>query len=93
METMMLIAVGLATINSGLLIALLFVYGKIVLHTKAMYAGGLLVFALLLLAHNLLTVFAYLSMAPFFGAEALPFLSAMAAFELGGLLVLMKITL
>lgn len=90
---MMMIAVGLATINSGILITLLLLYGKIVLRTKAMYAAGLMVFALLLLADNLLTIFAYISMASFFGAEALPFLSAMAALELGGLVVLMKITL
>lgn len=90
---MMLISVGLATVNSIILLVLLFLYGKIVLRTKAMYAAGLMVFALLLLAHNMLTIIAYVSMAPFFGAEALPFLSGMAAFELGGLLVLVKITL
>lgn len=90
---MMFLTVGLAAVNSGILIVLLFLYGKIVVRTRAMYAAGLVVFALLLLAHNLLTVFAYVTMAPLFGAEALPFLLGMAALELGGLLVLMKITL
>lgn len=89
----MMLAVGLASVNSAILLALLFLYGKMALRTKAMYAWGLLVFALLLLGHNLLTIFAYVSMAPLFGSEALPFLSAMAAFELGGLIVLMKMTL
>ncbi len=93
METMMLVSVGLAVVNAAILVALLFVYGKIVLRTKAMYAAGLLIFAVLLLAHNLLTIFAYVSMAPFFGSEALPFLFWITALELGGLVVLIRITL
>ncbi len=89
----MMIAVGLAAVNSVILLVLLFLYGKIVLRTRAMYAAGLMVFAILLLAHNMLTIASYVAMAPFFGTEALPFLAGMAALELGGLLVLMKITL
>ncbi len=89
----MIITIGLASVNAVILAVLLFLYGKIVLRTKAMYAIGLLIFALLLLGHNMLTIIAYISMAPFFGSEALPFLSGMAALELGGLIVLMKITL
>lgn len=90
---MMMLAVGLSSVNSVILLVLLFLYGKIVMRTKAMYAAGLMVFALLLLADNMLTVVSYVAMAPFFGTEALPFLSGIAALELGGLLVLMKITL
>ena len=89
----MLLAIGLATVNSCILLVLLFVYSNIVRKTKAMYAAGLLVFSLLLLAHNLLTIFAYVFMAPVFGAEALPYLSGIAALELAGLSVLVKITL
>lgn len=93
MELLMMLAIGLASVNSIILVILLFVYSKIAIKTKAMYAAGLLIFALLLLAHNLLTISAYVLMAPVFGADALPFLSGIAALELGGLIVLMKITL
>lgn len=89
----MMLAIGLSTVNSGILLVLLYLYSNIVRKTKAMYAAGLMVFALLLLAHNMLTIFAYVLMAPVFGAEALPFLSGIAALELGGLAVLVKITL
>lgn len=93
MEALMMLAIGLSTVNSGILLVLLYLYSNIVRKTKAMYAAGLMVFALLLLAHNMLTIFAYVLMAPVFGAEALPFLSGIAALELGGLAVLVKITL
>lgn len=93
METMMMVAVGLASANSIILLVLLFVYSKIVLKTKAMYAAGLLIFAVLLLAHNLLTISAYVLMAPVFEAEAMPFPLGISALELGGLAVLVKITL
>ncbi len=90
---MMLITVALSGANSILLVALLFLYAKIVLKTRAMYATGLLVFALFLLAQNLLAVFSYITMEPFFGEEALPFLSGIGALELISLVVLLRVTL
>ena len=92
METMMLITVSLSAINSILLLVLLFFYSKIVMKTKAMYGIGLMLFSILLLAQNLLSVFSYVTMEPFFGVEALPFLSGIAALELASLLVLLRIT-
>lgn len=86
-------AIGLASVNSVILVALIYLYARIASRTKATYSVGLLVFGTLLLLHNLLTVFAYSTMSDLFGAEALPFLSAMGAAELAGLLVLLRITL
>ena len=93
MEAMMLLTVALSTVNSVLLVLLLVLYGKIVLKTKATHDVGLMLFAVLLLAQNLLSVFAYVSMEPFFSAESLPYLSGIGALELASLLVLLKITL
>ena len=76
-----------------ILLVLLYVYTKIFSKTRAMYAVGLVMFSLLLLAHNILTIFAYVLMAPVFGAEALPFLAGITALELAGLLALVRITL
>ena len=86
-------AVGLAVANSALLIGLVYLYARIALKTRAMYSAGLALFGVLLLSHNLLTVFSYVAMAPLFGADALPYLSVIGALEFGGLLVLLKLTL
>ena len=90
---MMLVTVSLAGVNSVLLLILLLLYSKIVIKSRATYAIGLMIFALLLLAQNLLSVFAFIAMEPLFTAGALPFLSGIAALELGGLVVLLRITL
>ena len=92
METLMYVAIGLSTANSVILIGLIYLYAKIAAKARASYSIGLAVFAGLLLMHNLLTVFAYTSMAPFFGAGALPYLSGIGALELAGLIVLMRMT-
>jgi hypothetical protein len=93
MEALMYLAIGLASVNSIILLALIYLYAKISIKTRASYSLGLLFFAGLLLVHNLLTAFAYGMMSPLFGAEALPFLSAIGGAELAGLLVLLRITL
>lgn len=87
------LAAGLAVANSAVLLVLIFMYSKIAVKTKAAFSVGLALFGGLLLVHNLLTIFAYVAMAPLFGLEALPFLSGIGALELGGLLVLLKLTL
>ena len=86
-------AIGLATVNSALLVALIYIYGKISVRTRAAYSIGLTIFAGLLLVHNLLTAVAYGTMSPLFGTDALPYLSAMAGAEFAGLVVLLKITI
>jgi len=93
MDLMMVLAVGLALANSAILLGLMYVYSRIAVRTKAAFSFGLLLFAGLLLLHNLLTVFAYVAMAPLFGEDALPYLSGIGALELGGLLVLLKLTI
>jgi uncharacterized membrane protein len=92
MEALMYVAIGLGSVNSVILAALIYLYAKIALRTRASYSVGLAIFGGLLLVHNLLTVFAYSTMSPLFGSEALPYLSAMGAAELGGLVVLLRLT-
>lgn len=72
--------------------ALLYFYGRILFRSRAAHSVGLLFFALLLLANSVLTVYAYVAMAPFFGSGALPYLSAMSVLEFVGLAALLKIT-
>jgi hypothetical protein len=93
MDLMMDVAILFSGLNAALLLALLYFYVRIALRSRASHSIGLTFFALLLLANSLLTVFSYITMAPFFGKEALPFLSTVSVLEFVGLAVLLKITL
>lgn len=93
MEALMMLAIGLASVNSVILAVLVYLYGMIAVRTHATYSIGLVIFGGLLLVHNLLTAFAYGAMTPLFGTDALPYLSAMGGAELAGLVVLLRITL
>ena len=86
------LAIIFATLNTIVLLVLLVMYGRIALKSRAAHSVGLVVFALFLLAQNLMTVLAYVMMSPWFGSGALPFLSGISALEFVGLLVLAKIT-
>lgn len=93
LEFIMGVATAVAGINIAVLLALLYVYSRIAMKSASATSYGLIVFAVFLLGHNLLTVFAYLTMAPLFGTEALPFLLGIAVLELAALLVLLRMTL
>jgi hypothetical protein len=92
METMMLVAIGLAAVNSVILAGLMYVFARVAVRTKASFSVGLVVFGGLLLLQNLLTVYAYVTMAPLFGPDALPVLSVTGGAELAGLAVLLKLS-
>jgi uncharacterized protein involved in response to NO len=89
----MLLTVGLSVVNTALLLVLLAIYGKIVVKTRAAHSLGLVLFATLLLMQNLVSIYAYVTMNPYFESGVLPYLSAIAALELGGLIVLLRVTL
>jgi hypothetical protein len=90
---MMQLAVALAGINSVILIVLLYIYGRMMLRTKALYSAGLFVFALLLLLQSAITGIGYIMLSPYFADEALPLMSIVGGLELAGLVVLVRITL
>jgi len=87
------LAVLLYCVNAVLFAALAFFYGKTALSTRAAYPVGLLVFSLLLFIHSAGTAAAYLFLGPYFGEEAVPFMSVMGGVELVGVAALLKITL
>lgn len=86
------VALVFSGMNSVVLVALVFLYGRIALKSKAVLSFSLIVFAGFLLAQNLLTIFAYGSMAPLFGAQTVPYLSAIAGTQFVALLALLKFT-
>ena len=90
---MMEVAVVFSALNAVLLVVLLVIFVGIAVRSRAAHSAGLAFFAFLLLGNSLLTVYSYVAMAPFFGREALPFLSMMSVLEFVGLAVLLKITL
>lgn len=93
MPPLLSLAIVLYSINSVLLAALAYVYGRTALSTRAKYPLGLFVFSTLLLLHSGGTAAAYLFLSPYFLEEAVPYMFIMAAFELAGVGFLLKITL
>jgi hypothetical protein len=93
MELEILVATLFASGNVILLLSLIYLYGRIVLKTRAAYSAGLLVFAVLLLLHNVVTVVGYVFMANFFDDQVYPFLMGITICEFGALVALLKVTL
>jgi hypothetical protein len=93
MDPMMDVAIVFSALNAALLVVLLYVFASIAIRSRASHSVGLTFFALLLLANSVLTAYSYATMAPFFGREALPYLSTVSVLEFVGLAVLLKITL
>lgn len=86
-------AIVFSGLNACILAALLYFYVRIAVRSRAAHALGMTFFAVLLLATSLVTVYSYSTMSPFFGSEALPYLSAISVLEFLGLVALLKITL
>lgn len=78
--------------NVAILVALLSVYGRIYSKTGATFTIGLMVFAGMLLLHNVLAVYAYFAMAPLYSNELLPYFVGIHIAELAGLIALLKVT-
>jgi hypothetical protein len=93
LDPLMDTAILFSGLNAALLAVLLYFYDRIAVRSRAAHSIGMMFFALLLLANSILTASSYAAMAPFFGAEALPYLSAISVLEFFGLAILLKITL
>ena len=92
MEVLMDVAIGIAAVNSVILLSLVYLYVKIAIRSRAAYSFGLCFFAVMLLLQNLMTALAYGTMSPLFGTDALPYLSVIGGTELAGLLGLLRMT-
>ena len=93
MNEYILAATLVATINVVLLLGLIYLYSLILLKTRARYTAGLLIFALLLLLQNVVTVYGYAAMSGFIGPGFDPLLLGVAICECGGLLALLRVTI
>ena len=78
--------------NMAILIALLAVYARIYTKTRATFTVGLMVFAGMLMLHNVLAVYGYFAMAKLYSDELLPYFAGIHVAELAGLIALLKVT-
>lgn len=78
--------------NMAILVALLIVYARIFIKTRATFTIGLAVFAGMLMLHNGIAVYAYFAMAQLYSNELLPYFAGIHIAELAGLIALLKVT-
>jgi hypothetical protein len=78
--------------NMAILVALLGVYARIYIKTRAAFTIGLAVFASMLMLHNGIAVYGYFAMAPLYSDELLLYFAGIHIAELVGLLALLKVT-
>jgi membrane-bound metal-dependent hydrolase YbcI (DUF457 family) len=92
MALLMDISSLVSIVNMAILVTLLGVYINIYRKTGATFTIGLMVFAGMLMLHNVITVYAYLAMAPLYSDDLLPYFVGIHIAELAGLIALMKVT-
>src|SRR5688572_22676633 len=78
--------------NMAILVALLAVYGRIYGKTGATFTIGLMIFAGMLMLHNVIAVYGYFAMAPLYSDDLLPYFVGIHIAELAGLIALLKVT-
>ena len=78
--------------NMAILVVLLGVYGRIYSKTGATFTIGLMIFASMLMLHNVIAVYGYFAMAPLYSEDLLPYFVGIHIAELAGLIALLKVT-
>jgi hypothetical protein len=78
--------------NMAILIALLVVYTRIYIKTRATFTIGLVVFASMLMLHNCIAIYGYFAMAPLYSDKLLIYFAGIHIAELVGLVALLKVT-
>lgn len=78
--------------NMMILVVLLAVYGRIYSKTGATFTIGLMIFAGMLMLHNVIAVYGYFAMAPLYSDDLLPYFVGIHIAELAGLIALLKVT-
>ncbi len=79
-------------INTAILVILLVVYANIYRKTGATFTIGLMVFAGMLMLHNIIAIYGYFAMAPLYSDDLLPYFVGIHIAEFVGLIALLKVT-
>ncbi|MGH9985685.1 MAG: hypothetical protein ACRD8W_17205 [Nitrososphaeraceae archaeon] len=82
-----------ALANIAILMALFFLYTRIYRSSRARFTMGLMLFAGLLMLHNIIAVYGYFMMEPLYAEALIPYFLVIHIAELAGLSVLLRITL
>ncbi len=93
MEPTSAILSGVSIANMIVLGILMTNFGKMYTKTKAQLPLGMIIFAGMLFLHNIIGAFAYFSMDTIFSQEVFPYMLGVTIAELGGVLILLKITM
>ena len=83
----------ISVLNVAVLLTLLVIYIKIYIKSRAVFTIGLIFFTVMLMLHNLITVYAYLVMVPLYPDDLLPYFVAIHIAELVGIVALLRVTL
>ncbi|MGH9955033.1 MAG: hypothetical protein ACREAS_05745 [Nitrososphaera sp.] len=78
-------------VNVVILVMLLTVYANIYRKIRATFTIGLMVFAGMLLLHNIIAIYGYFAMAPLYSDDLLPYFVGIHIAELAGLIALLKV--
>jgi len=78
-------------VNVVILVTLLVVYADIYRKIRATFTIGLMVFAGMLLLHNVIAIYGYFAMAPLYSNDLLPYFVGIHIAELAGLIALLKV--
>ena len=81
-----------STVNIAILVTLLAVYANIYRKTGATFTMGLMIFAGMLVLHNVITIYGYFAMKPLYSDDLLPYFVGIHIAELAGLIALLKVT-
>jgi hypothetical protein len=92
MALLMDVSSVVSMINTVILVVLLAVYANIYRKTGATFTVGLMVFAGMLMLHNIIAVYGYFAMAPLYSDDLLPYFVGIHIAELAGLIALLKVT-
>jgi membrane-bound metal-dependent hydrolase YbcI (DUF457 family) len=92
MSLLMDVSSVVSMINTAILVVLLAVYANIYRKTGATFTIGLMVFAGMLMLHNIIAIYGYFAMAPLYSDDLLPYFVGIHIAELAGLIALLKVT-
>jgi hypothetical protein len=92
MALLMDISSIVSVINTVVLVVLLSIYANIYRKTGATFTIGLMVFAGMLMLHNIIAIYGYFAMSPLYSDDLLPYFVGIHIAELVGLIALLKVT-
>jgi hypothetical protein len=92
MTVLMDVSSIVSMVNTIILVVLLAMYANIYRKTGATFTIGLIVFASMLMLHNIIAIYGYFAMAPLYSDDLLPYFAGIHIAELIGLIALLKVT-